>query len=357
MKQSLFTKPSRLFFVLLILVVATVTPAAAQDIGIQAVDFNNFLWNPANTLIARGDGTVLTKLNVEGAQQIYGFTLAVGYDASIVKPESVEPGSLLPGTKGVDYFFTIQPGGPALACGGDASFKVNVTYFDQTDSIEGTGDVLEILWRSDPDAAVGDVADICLDGATSQVVDNGGGVGPAVPTINGTITVEPPAIFKFQIALQGGKNSGLVETATPNDIFTDVVINGIYPCDGGSVDLLGFCTFNNATTLPPYTVEVDRRGYLDTEYSFDDPADSTSIYMTAGDLNNDGVINILDIQLMASLINSPVGTSTLSRAADFTGPGFTNDGLVDILDLVLVARNFGKSGPTAGTNPGTSFPF
>nr|HMQ54863.1 dockerin type I domain-containing protein [Anaerolineae bacterium] len=86
-------------------------------------------------------------------------------------------------------------------------------------------------------------------------------------------------------------------------------------------------------------------------------APTPSPYMPAGDLNNDGVINILDIQLMASLINSPVGTSTLSRAADFTGPGFTNDGLVDILDLVLVARNFGKSGPTAGTNPGTSFPF
>jgi len=364
MKQSKFLKPIGLLLLTLLLVAVVVAPAAAQepeegDVQIQIIDFTDFLWNPADTLVARGDGTVLTKFNVIGAQQFSGFTFQVEYDASVIKPEKVEPGSLLPGTKGVDYFFNVQTGFGGDSCG-DTAFTVNVVYFDPTVQINGTGDLFQVLWRSDPDAAVGDVGDICVDGAESQVVDNGGAVGPAVPTVNGTITIEPASIFKFQIGLEGGKNSGLEEPTTSDDIYTKVVINGIYPCDGGMVDALGFCTFNNATALPPYTVEVSRFGYLDASASFDDPEDSSAIWLWAGDLNDDNVVNILDIQLMVSVLNAPVGTSPLSVAADFTGPGAppAPDGLVNIIDLVLVAKNFGMSGPTDGSpGGGGSFPF
>ena len=81
------------------------------------------------------------------------------------------------------------------------------------------------------------------------------------------------------------------------------------------------------------------------------------------DLNDDNVINILDIVLMASVLNQPAGVSTLSQGADFTGPppglGLppAPDGVINIIDLVLVAKNFGASGPTDGTPPGGGFPF
>ena len=79
----------------------------------------------------------------------------------------------------------------------------------------------------------------------------------------------------------------------------------------------------------------------------------------AGDLNDDDVINIFDIQLAASLLGSPVNDNTLSEAADFTGPGHEPDGVINIMDLVLMAKNFGTDGPTDGTPPagGGSFPF
>lgn len=368
MKRKKLFKSTWVTLLLIFLTVMLVAPAAAQepedgDVSVQVVDFTAFLWNPATTYVSRGDGKVSTKLDVQGAQQISGLTLAIGYSASVVSPQSISPGDLLQGTRGVDYFFTVQSGGGALACGGDSSFKVNIVYFDPTVTINGSGSLLDILWRSDPDAAVGDVADICLDGATSLVTDNGGFPGPAVPDVLGTITVQPTSIFKFQIGLEGGKNAGLNVMAVPQNIFTDVKINGIYPCDGGSVDPAGFCAFNNAAVLPPYTVAVSRFGYLDAKTTFTDPHNSSTIFLWAGDLNDDNVVNILDIVLMASVLNQPAGISSLSQAADYTGappaPGLPSapDGVINIIDLVLVAKNFGVSGPTDGTPPGGTFPF
>lgn len=365
-RKNLF-KSTWLILLVLILAVMMVAPASAQepdgDVEAQAVGFLGFLWNPANTFVSRGDGTVVQKLDVQGAEDISGITLAIAYDASVISPQDVRPGDLLPGTRGVDYFMTVQPGGGGLECGGDSSFTVNIVYFDPTVVINGSGSLIEIVWRSDPDAAVGDVGDVCLDGGASQMTDNGGFPGPAITSVAGTITIQPVTIFKFQIGLEGGKNAGLVVATVPDPIFTDVKINGIYPCDGGSVDALGFCAFNNSAVSPPYIVAVSRRGYLDVEASFEDPHDSSSIFLWAGDLNNDNVINILDIVLMASLLNQPAGVSTLSQAADFTGPPAgagsppSPDGTVNIIDLVLVAKNFGASGPTDGTAPDGNFPF
>ncbi len=339
-------------------------PAAAQgpddgDVSIQMVDFGGFTWNPAATLVARGDGTVKTKLVITGAQQISGFTLAIGYNASVVKPDTINPGDLLPGTRGVDYFMTVNTGGGALECGGDSSFTVNVAYFDPAKTINGTGALVSILWRSDPDAAVGDVGTICLDGINSLVVDNGGLPSTTpVPNTLGTITIDPANLFKIQIGLEGGKNSGLNVVAVPSLIFTDVTINGIYPCDGGGVNAQGFCAFNNGTVGPPYTVKVSRIGYLDASISFTNPSNASSVWLLAGDLNKDNKVNILDIQLVASLLGSPAGPSTLSQAADYSGPGFAPDGVINIIDLVLVAKNFGLNGPTNGAPPsGGSFPF
>ena len=362
MKLKNLFKPIYVMLLIVMLIAVMALPTLAQepdetgepDVGVQIVDFTAFLWNPFSALVSRNDGTVVQRLNIDGAQQISGFTLAIAYDSDVISPDQVRPGALLPGTKGVDYFFSVNPGGGGLACGGDSSFTVNVAYLDPNITIEGSGSLLEIVWRSDPAASVGDVSTVCLNGPTSVVVDNGAVSGPPVPSTFGFITVDPYSIFKFQIGLEGGKNSGQIQSAVPNIVFTDVKINGLFSCDGGGVNIFGYCAFNGVAT-PPYTVEVSRPGYLDVESSFD-PSNSSSVYMLAGDINGDNKINILDIQIMINLFG-PVGTSTVSVAADYTGPGHLPDGVVNIMDLVLVAKNFGASGPTAGTPPGGNFPF
>jgi len=362
MKLKNLFKPIYVMLLIVMLIAVMALPAMAQepdetgepDVGVQIVDFTAFLWNPFSALVARNDGTVVQKLNIEGAQQISGFTLAIAYESDVISPDQVRPGALLPGTKGVDYFFSVNPGGGGLVCGGDSSFTINVAYLDPNITIEGSGSLVEIVWRSDPAASVGDVSTVCLDGPSSVVVDNGAVSGPPVPSTFGFITIDPYSIFKFEIGLEGGKNSGLIQPAVPSVVFTDVKINGLFSCDGGGVDAFGYCAFNGVAT-PPYTVAVSRAGYLDVETTFD-PSDSSSVFMLAGDLNGDNEINILDIQIMINLFG-PVGTSTVSVSADYTGPGHVPDGVVNIMDLVLVAKNFGASGPTAGTPPGGSFPF
>lgn len=59
----------------------------------------------------------------------------------------------------------------------------------------------------------------------------------------------------------------------------------------------------------------------------------------AGDANGDGVVNILDLVLVASQLGESVDSTQVPNA-DVNG-----DGTVNILDLVLVANNMGKSAP------------
>ena len=58
-----------------------------------------------------------------------------------------------------------------------------------------------------------------------------------------------------------------------------------------------------------------------------------------GDANGDGVVNILDLTLVASHLGQSIDASQVPN------PDVNGDGTVNILDLVLVAKNMGKSAP------------
>ena len=58
--------------------------------------------------------------------------------------------------------------------------------------------------------------------------------------------------------------------------------------------------------------------------------------LSASDVNADGIVNILDLTLIATQFNQPLtGNQGLN-------PDINRDGIVNILDLTLVASHFGK---------------
>lgn len=74
-----------------------------------------------------------------------------------------------------------------------------------------------------------------------------------------------------------------------------------------------------------------------------------------GDLNNDGVINIADVMLMATAFNTSSSNPKYVKAYDLT-----NDGAINIADVMVIAQNFNKkvsdvsAQPSASTKPSTS---
>jgi hypothetical protein len=58
----------------------------------------------------------------------------------------------------------------------------------------------------------------------------------------------------------------------------------------------------------------------------------------AGDLNGDGVVNIIDINIVARAFRSKLGDPNWNSIADVN-----HDGVVDIIDINIVAKDWGKT--------------
>ena len=60
---------------------------------------------------------------------------------------------------------------------------------------------------------------------------------------------------------------------------------------------------------------------------------------TAGDANNDNVINVLDFNIMKNTFGKSLGATGYDRRGDLN-----NDDVVNVLDFNLQKGNFGQSG-------------
>lgn len=354
---------------LLLLVAVAIVPASAQgpegegeDVSIQ-VAFAALLWNPpAGINIPVGGASSINRVIITQAEEATAFVLEIGYDAAVVAPDmapgKIQPGNLLPGTPGVDYFFRALPMAVAPACaaplGIPAGLRITVAYFNsEAGLIEGSGPLVEIPWQH---VAGPGPSSLCIDPVNSKLVDQLGVFVPFPLTMTPVAIVAP--VNQFRIGLQGGKPSNLTPLAAPLAIpaanVIAVTVNGppciLTPVAPPPAD--GHCA---PGFPPPYDVRVTRPGYLDVKVNFATNADVRSIYMLAGNMNGDSIINILDLVTMVPLLGNvfayPPGVPILEQA-DFTGgaaPPFGPDGIIDIRDFVFVARNFGRSGPTDGT--------
>jgi len=349
-----FCKAAYLGLLLLFLVAVMVGPAAAQepegeeDVSSQAATFTSIFWNPASMQVPLLGATAVNRIFINGANQVYGFTLEIGYNANVVTPDfaDIQPGSLLPGARGVDYLWTVSPMTTPPACAGGvtpAGIRISVAYLDGVGPIEGSGALVEIPWK----AHNGGATLVCINPITSRVADQLGLGVPIPAAVNTILTVVAPST-RFRIGLQGGKHAGLPVPPLLANHATVVTVNGLLrpvavPPAQATVD--------TDAALPPYDVEIRRLGYLDVSTTFATNADVRTVYMVAGDVNDDNQINILDLSLIASLLGQPAPIGGTLEHFDFTGPGLLPNGIIDITDLVLVARNYGRTGPTDGTPP------
>jgi hypothetical protein len=343
-----------MILLLLLLAAILVGPAAAQepegeeeDVSSQAATFTSVFWNPPTMQVPLNGATAINRIFINGANQVYGFTLEIGYDANVVTPDfaDIQPGSLLPGTRGVDYIWTASPMTTPPACAGGltpAGIRISVAYIDGAGPIEGSGALVEIPWT----AHNGGASLVCINPGTSRVADQLG-LGQAIPGVNTVLTVVAPST-RFRIGLQGGKHAGLPVPPLLANHATEVTVNGLLrPVAAPPAQ----ATVDTDAALPPYTVEISRLGYLDVSATFDTNADLKTVFMFAGDVNNDNQINILDLSQIAGLLGQPAPVGGTLEHFDFTGPGLAPNGIIDITDLVLVARNYGLSGPTDGEPP------
>jgi hypothetical protein len=363
MKLKNLFKSASVALLLLLLIAVLALPAAAQgpededgEVGAQAAAITGFVvWNPPFMNVPIGGATsAINRVYIDGAEQIWAITLFIGYDANVLTPDlaGIQPGNLVPGTRGVDYFMDIRALATPPACAGGvvpAGFRVSIAFTSNVGPIEGSGNLIEIPWQS---LVGGPATPVCID-PTSQIVDQSGS-GLPLPAVPPALLIPVAPADQFRIGLQGGVpfgkpanlNAGFFP-AVPVANVIDVTVNGI-PCVLPLFPAEADCAFGGVF---PANVEVQRPGYLDVEVTFDTAADVRSVYMLAGDVNDDNHINILDLQQLASLLGTAVTylpgvDSPVVERADFNF-----NGVVDIGDLVLAAWNFGQNGPTDGAVP------
>jgi hypothetical protein len=92
----------------------------------------------------------------------------------------------------------------------------------------------------------------------------------------------------------------------------------------------------------PYQNETGRDGIGDVPYVIDTNNQDNYPLMppyvpVLGDLNQDGIVNVLDAIQAASAFGSHAGDPGWNEQADIN-----RDGVVNILDVIVLANNFGK---------------
>jgi hypothetical protein len=131
---------------------------------------------------------------------------------------------------------------------------------------------------------------------------------------------------------------------TTGQIFVDV--NGINPPIDGSM-ILAKVKFNVttgfvwSTETPTFTSKLNFTSHLFNNGLLDhDAIDGTYVYNPVpGDLNRDGLVDIVDLMIVAGYFGANPGSTPYAEA------DLNHDGWIDILDIILVARNFGRTTP------------
>ena len=178
-----------------------------------------------------------------------------------------------------------------------------------------------------------------LDGTSTSTPTPGGFATPTsstpVETLTPTATQSTPVGSPTPTSLPDGTISGQVIASKPVTVSlydaSDVLVTSVTANPDG--------TFNLTAPAGTYTIAASASGYLDAEGPATITGGSAStkpaINLLAGDIDGNNVIDQFD----ALTIGMGYNGATPAEA------DLNNDGVINVLDLELLASNYRKSGP------------
>ncbi|MDP4180635.1 MAG: carbohydrate-binding protein [Bacillota bacterium] len=110
------------------------------------------------------------------------------------------------------------------------------------------------------------------------------------------------------------------------------------------------CKINNVTGVNDLYLVFSGAVNIDW-FTFEGSSEpSNPVVTTKGDINNDGVINLADVVLLASAFNTVKGDPKYAASFDLN-----DDGSINMSDVIIIAGNFGKT-VSVSTNTPTKAP-
>ncbi|KNY25239.1 dockerin type I domain-containing protein [Pseudobacteroides cellulosolvens] len=169
------------------------------------------------------------------------------------------------------------------------------------------------------------------------------GLPSSTPTLKPTITSSPTVTPS--------------PTSTPSASLRS--INGYVKGEGfkaeiegtnysASSDFKGLFEINGITpSLTEFTLKISKPGFLTRNINVKIPSDRLSLSISGpnspiglmeGDMNNNQVINMEDVIIIAKVFSLTSSHTLYNAAADFN-----NDGIINMSDIIMLAKNFGKT--------------
>jgi len=297
------------------LALVLVLTLVSASIVVAQAEVNVYVQPPSQVIYPGDSGTV--EIWASDVVDFYGaqFTLTFGGEG-VVEATSVEPGSAF--TDFPDEYEVAK----AAVVSNTVSFAATLLRVPKAGPLQGDVQLAVINFDA-------------LDEGVSPVefgevkLSNSAGAPISFSTTDGEIVVTvAPTVLTGNAYMEGRTDhSGIMVTLDVSPTMTT------------TTDISGTYTFENVLS-GTYTITMSADLYLDamavnvavldneTNYACD-------VTLLGGDLNNDGIIDILDLATCAAHFE------TSDPEADVNA-----DGMVDVYDLVLLGKNFKLEAPT-----------
>ena len=291
-------------------------------LGGQAAPAASAAWSPVAVTLTSVGATATVDLSLNGAQNLGGYELDLGFDPAVVAIDKVEGLATTPGRTWASLPVSSDPNVTFVTLqSGLISFGA-YSYGDQTQGSNGNVPLARVTVR-----AVG-------SGVTSLHIARFLAADVNAQTTTPTLADAPVTVtFSNQVVVSGRVTTPVRPDSGGIRVQTDNATTFTLP-DG---------SFTILTTPGPHTLTASHSGHLSSSKDMTIGASGVvqagSTTLVAGNANTDDAIDLFDLTLVAGQYDKTVPPG--NPQADIN-----EDLRINLTDLVLVAGNYGATGPT-----------